>query len=241
MDKSKPQVSIVIAAYNEEKYLPSTLESIAKLKTDQGFEVIVVDNNSTDKTARVAEDYKTRLNLRVVSEKKEGRGAARFRGFEVALGKIIISTDADAMVYPDWLKTMTKDISGEVVATTSSCRIEDGSFLTKTLFNFIQPQAMILYRLVFGHFWFCGFSFAILKSVYQKAGRFNPGLQAQEDLDLSFRVAKLGKIKFINKPVTVSARRFKQEGLLLGLYDYIRSFSQAFVFKKKSVYLDNPR
>lgn len=238
MKNNKIEVSIVIPAFNEEKYLSLTLESISKLN-NKDFEVIVVDNNSEDKTAQIAESFKTKINLRVVLEKKKGRGAARFRGFSEALGSMILSTDADTIVYPEWLDMMVKDIKGEIIATTSSCRIEDCPYLTRILFNFIQPASMVLYRIIFGHFWFSGFSFAILKSTYEKSGGFNPNLQVQEDLDLSFKVAKLGKIKFINKPVIPSGRRFKK-GLISGLFEYIKTFTEIFVFKKRA-YLDNPR
>lgn len=240
MSKDNIEVSIVIPAYNEEKYLLLALQSLVSLQTQKNFEVIVVDNSSTDNTAQVAGNFQDKLHLRVIFEKTKGRGAARKRGFDEAKGQIIISLDADTVVYPDWLDTLIDPLQGRVVATTTSCKITDCSILTNAIFNFIQPAAMYVYRIFTGHYWLSGFSFAILKSAYESSGGFNPNLQAQEDLDLSFRVAKLGKIKFINKPVIVSGRRFK-DGLLVGFYDYVRSFAEAFILKKKSVYLDNPR
>ena len=234
------EVSIVIPAYTEEKYLSLALQSLTRLQTKKNFEVIVVDNNSSDNTAKLAKSFQDKLCLRVILEQKKGRGAARKRGFDESLGEVVISLDADTVTYPDWLDTLTDPLQQDVVATTTSCKIVDCSSLTNAVFNFIQPKAMVLYRLLSGHYWLSGFSFGILKSVYEKSGGFDPALQAQEDLDLSFKVAKLGKIKFINKPVTFSGRRFK-DGLLMGTYDYIRSFTEAFILKKKSVYLDNPR
>ncbi|MBI3109513.1 glycosyltransferase [Candidatus Daviesbacteria bacterium] len=234
------EVSIVIPAYNEEKYLSLALQSLTDLQTSKIFEVIVVDNDSSDNTAKLAKSFQDKLRLRVIPEQKKGRGAARARGFDEVKGGMIVSLDADSAVYPDWLDTLTDPLQDGAAATTTSCKIVDCSPLTNAVFNFIQPKAMVLYRLIVGHYWLSGFSFGILKSVYEKSGGFDPALQAQEDLDLSFRVAKLGKIKFINKPVIFSGRRFK-DGLWVGMYDYIRSFTQAFILKKKSVYLDNPR
>lgn len=240
MSKNNIAVSIVIPAYNEEKYLSRALQSLASLQTKKNFEVVVVDNSSTDNTAKLAGNFQDKLNLRVVLEKIKGRGAARKRGFDEAKGRIIVSLDADTVVYPDWLDTLTAPLENTVAATTTSCKITDCSSLTNAVFNFMQPKAMVLYRIFSGHYWLSGFSFAILRSVYEKSNGFDPALQAQEDLDLSFKVAKLGKIKFINKPVIFSGRRFK-DGLLVGFYDYIRSFAEAFILKKKTVYLDNPR
>lgn len=242
MSKNSIAVSIVIPAYNEEKYIGNCLFSLLKSEqnTDIDYEVILVDNNSTDKTLKLAQKFATGMGLRIIKETKQGRGVARARGFKEAKGEVVLSADADTIFYKGWIETLFSAIKADVVAVTTSCKIEDSSPFTNAIFNFIQPKAMGLYRLAFGHFWLSGFSFGILKSVYEKSGGFDTTLQAQEDLDLTFRVAKLGKIKFINKPVTFSGRRFK-DNLLVGFYDYIRSFTEAFILKKKSVYLDNPR
>lgn len=236
-----PQVSIVIPAYNEAKYIERCLESIVNLNTNFSFEVILIDNNSTDQTVEIAKKFKNKLDLKITNEKKQGRGAARARGFQEAKGEIILSADADTIVYKDWIETLIKDLKGDIVATTTSTQIHDCSKLTNLMFNFLQPQILIIYRLFSGHFWVNAYSFAILKSVYLKTGGFDPNLQAQEDVDLSFKIAKIGgKVKLIRKPVIFSGRRFK-DGLFTGLFEYVRTFTDAFVLKKKYVFLDNPR
>ena len=238
--KKNPKISVVVPAYNEEKYIDQTLNSLIGQKGNYDFEVVIVDNNSTDQTVKRVLKYKNKLNIRVISEKKQGRGPARKRGFDASFGEIVVSLDADTIVYPDWLTVLVDNLRGQNVATTTSCKIEDCPFLTKFIFNVTQPWVAFLYRIFSGHFWLSGFSFAILKSSYLKSGGFDANLQAQEDLDLSFRVAKLGQIKFINKPVIFSGRRFKQ-GLLKGLYQYILTFIEAFFFRKKDIFLSNVR
>ena len=235
-----PQLSIVIPAYNEAKYIEACLNSIVNQNTGMSFEVILINNNSTDNTVEVAKRFKDKLNLKIINERKQGRGAARARGFEEARGEIILSADADTIVYKDWLETLIKDLKGEIMATTTPARIVDCSGLINITFNFIQPLILIVYRLFSGHFWVNGYSFAILKSAYLKTGGFDPHLQAQEDVDLSFKIAKIGKVKLIRKPVIFSGRRFKN-GLMSGLFEYVRTFTDAFVLKKKYVFLDNPR
>lgn len=242
MNNSKPQVSVVIPAYNEEKYIENSLVSLlqSEQKTHINYEVILVDNNSSDQTAKIAQKFSKGMNLRIIKENRQGRGVARARGFEEARGEIILSADADTIFYKGWIETLALAIKGNVVAATTSCKILDCSLLTNALFNFMQPKSAFLYRLFSGHYWLAGFSFGISKSVYKASGGFDIGLQAQEDLDLSFRVARLGKIKFINKPVIFSGRRFKK-GLSAGLYEYVQTFIKAFVLNKKDIYLDNPR
>ena len=234
------KVSVVIPAFNEEKYIKNTLESLIDQDTNLEYEVIVVDNNSTDKTLEIARQFKDRINLRIINETKQGRGVARARGFDEARGGIILSADADTIFYQGWIETLASAIKGDVVGVTTSCKINDLSLISNRIFNFGQPICMVLYRIFLGHYWLSGFSFGILKSVYLSSGGFDTSLQAQEDIDLSFKVAKLGKIKFINKPVIFSGRRFKN-GVLTGFFEYIYTFIEAFVFKRKSVYLDNPR
>lgn len=242
MNNLRPKVSIVIPAYNEEKYIENSLRSLleSEQKTKINYEVILVDNNSSDRTAVIAQKYAKGMNLRIIKETSQGRGTARARGFKEAKGDIILSADADTVYYPDWIDTLISELKGNIVASTTSCKIADCSPLTNLFFNLTQPKGAFLYRLFIGHYWLSGFSFGITKSVYEKSGGFDTALQAQEDLDLTFKVAKLGKIKFINKPVIFSGRRFK-DGLFAGVYEYIQTFIEAFILKKRDVYLDNPR
>lgn len=239
---SKIQISVVIPAFNEEKYIQNSLFSLLKSeqKTAINYEVILVDNNSTDQTVQLAQKFAKGMNLRIIKETKQGRGAARARGFEEAKGEIILSADADTIFYSGWVEFLAKELKKNVVGVTTSCKIVEGPIWNQMLFNLSQPLIMFIYKIFTGHFWLSGFSFGITKEAYFKAGGFNPNLQAQEDTDLSFRVSKLGEIKFIHKPVIFSARRFK-DGLVEGYLEYIKSYIQAFVQKGSNVYLDNPR
>lgn len=85
------RISLVIPCYNEEKGIAAVLEDVPEIVD----EVVVVDNNSTDRTAEIA----LKMGARVVSEKKQGYGAAYKKGFSEASGDIIATLDADGM-YP---------------------------------------------------------------------------------------------------------------------------------------------
>lgn len=86
------KISVIIPAYNEEKGIAKTIKRIPK----EVFEIIVVDNNSTDKTAEVAK----KLGAKVIKETRQGYGYALQKGFAVARGDIIVTTDADGQ-YPE--------------------------------------------------------------------------------------------------------------------------------------------
>lgn len=94
-----PYVSVVIPAYNEEKYLPACLRAVGQQEDAPPYEIIVVDNASTDGTACIAGQF----GVRVATEPHKGGARARQAGFEAACGEIIASTDADTCVTPDWL------------------------------------------------------------------------------------------------------------------------------------------
>lgn len=100
MKSAKPKISIVIPAYNEAAFLPRCLQSLQGQKNAPAYEVIVVDNASTDATATVAREF----GARVVRENKQGVVHARQAGLDAAKGEIIVSTDADSFFRSDWLQ-----------------------------------------------------------------------------------------------------------------------------------------
>ena len=92
----KPIISIIIPAYNEEKFIEQTLISLKKQNCGIPYEIIVCDNNSKDKTPEIAQKYADK----VVSETKQGGGYARNKGASIAQGKYLVFTDADT-VFPE--------------------------------------------------------------------------------------------------------------------------------------------
>jgi len=96
---SSPRLSVVIPAYNEEKGLAACLAALQR-QTCADFETIVVDNNSTDGTAALAE----RLGARVVPCAVQGIGSARNEGARQANGALVAFIDADGQMCPSWVE-----------------------------------------------------------------------------------------------------------------------------------------
>ena len=134
MRSRNPQISVVVPAYNEEKYLPACLASLGR-QTFRNFEVIVVDNNSTDRTSEIAKSFRVRL----VKEKIQGMIPARERGFEVAKSEIIARTDADTVVPENWLSQIYEIFSKQpdIVALTGSHEFPDLGIINILLHRFI--------------------------------------------------------------------------------------------------------
>jgi glycosyltransferase involved in cell wall biosynthesis len=97
--------SVVIATYNRAADLRETLDSLAGLRPDGPWEVIVVDNNSPDETRQVVEDAASGFptGLRYVFERQQGRSPALNAGIRAARGEIVVTTDDDVRVPPGWL------------------------------------------------------------------------------------------------------------------------------------------
>jgi glycosyltransferase involved in cell wall biosynthesis len=97
--------SIVIATYNRAADLRATLTSLSALQPDGPWEVLVVDNNSSDDTRHVVSDAARAfpVPLRYLFEREQGRSPALNTGIRAAAGEIIATTDDDVRVPPDWL------------------------------------------------------------------------------------------------------------------------------------------
>jgi glycosyltransferase involved in cell wall biosynthesis len=100
-------LSVVLCTYNRQKSLRRTLGSLANMSVPAGlaWELVVVDNNSTDRTRDVVEEFArgTVVDVRYVFERKQGLAHARTRGVAEASGHVIAFTDDDVVVDQHWL------------------------------------------------------------------------------------------------------------------------------------------
>ena len=106
--KSLPSISVVICCHNSAARLPETLRHLAEQQApaELAWEILLVDNASTDETVSVAERFASSrpdLSIRVTSELKLGQTYARLRGVEEASGEVILFADDDNWLAPDYL------------------------------------------------------------------------------------------------------------------------------------------
>jgi glycosyltransferase involved in cell wall biosynthesis len=108
MMSNEPEVSVVIPTYNRSALLRSTVDSVLNQDTQTTFEVILIDNNSSDDTkdvvASLIETYPGKV--RYVVERKQGNAHARNRGIEEAKGAIVAFVDDDVTVDKNWLTSL---------------------------------------------------------------------------------------------------------------------------------------
>jgi len=102
---SSLDLTVIMPTYNRAEIVKITLESMAAMETnDLRYQIAVVDNNSTDDTRAVIESFSDRLPIKYLFEEKTGKNQALNRGLDGAdLGDIVVFTDDDVTVRPDWL------------------------------------------------------------------------------------------------------------------------------------------
>jgi len=106
LTKGTPDISIVMPAYNEEENIIPTLASLCHNITDLSVEIIVVNNNSTDKT----EELVKTCGIKCILETTQGITPARNAGLAQATGKYILDADADTIYPKNWIHEMTKPL-----------------------------------------------------------------------------------------------------------------------------------
>jgi len=110
----QPVVSIVVIAYNEEKTILKSLSSLSAMRSKYPFEVIVSNNNSTDRTQEILD----KCGVKSVFQPLQGVGHARDGGLQIAEGKYHLCADADSIYPPTWVDEMIAPLErGEAICT----------------------------------------------------------------------------------------------------------------------------
>jgi len=207
----KPLISVVIPAYNEERYLGYALSSLL----DQDFpkekyEIVVVDNGSTDKTVEIGKAFA----VKILHEPRKGAVFARQKGTLAAQGRIIVSFDADSQASPHFLSQIAKNFANDskAIAVAGLYLTPDMPLLSRIYLEFFLRSLIFLSTKIFGSpFYISATNFSFKKDVFLKAGGYpvDGGRLADQYLFLK-KLKKIGKIIFDpNLMVTTSARRLK--------------------------------
>jgi len=217
-------VSVVIPAHNEEIYLLQCLKSIENQDYACEYEVIVVDNASTDNTAQIARDW----GAKVVYEGKRSPACARQRGAEIAKGKIIAFIDADTQAPAHWLSTIVWRFlcEPETVVISGPYAYYDAGKIARiaSYGNFISIITDQLFRKAFNKgsaVWGC--NFAVRRSALLEVGGFDTSIRFYgEEYELSLRLKKAGKGGIIPWLfVLTSSRRLKRIGVVNQYWNWI--------------------
>ncbi len=220
-------ISVVIPAYNEERRIAYCLKSVFN-QTVKPFEVIVVDNNSTDKTAEIARE----AGAKVIKEVRQGATFARNRGFDEAAGEVIARTDADTIVPRNWIETFNKHFEEDEKLDAISGPAIFGINMFTPLLKIIVFETN---KRIFGHYGLFGPNLAIRKSAWErvKDDVCLDDEKVHEDTDLSIHIGKDGKVGYDkNLKVRTSARRLRTSPQSL-LIEYIIKWADMIAYHKQ--------
>jgi glycosyltransferase involved in cell wall biosynthesis len=235
------KASIVIPAYNEEKYIEETLKSIIN-QSYQNFEIIVVDCFSEDKTEKIAMDY----GAKILKCRKGNIGLARRTGCFAAKGDVIVSASADTIYANDWLEKLIEPIKNGYDMTFGPVYYYNPTKIEKILtfiYNDFLTHPLTFLNIVP----VCGDNLAVEKKFYFKIGGFKP-MQTCEDNDLAKRAMKNGNVTYVKEAVAfASPRRFREWGAIKFIsfhfknylkYNLMNSYSTHYEFLSSQKRLD---
>lgn len=206
-------LSIVIPALNEEKYLPSLLDSIKKQDLIEDYEIIIADAFSEDKTREIAE----KENCKVVLSKGELPAEGKNRGAESANGDLLFFVDADAVLPDKFLKNALEEFKTKKLDVASFCLKSENrihNFIINILYNFPSRLAEKFLPQAMG-------AFLAKKKIHKIIGCFNEEIKIGEELDYVRRGAKVGKFGVLKSTkVFISSRRFQKDGWFKTWFKY---------------------
>lgn len=195
MRKKRPLVSVIIPAYNAEKYLSQAIESILN-QTFRDFELIIIDDCSTDGTGQIINDY-LKLDKRIIAlRNKNNLKLSRVlnRGIKIARGKYLARMDADDVSFPERLEKQVAfmEANPEVGVSGGTMVITNASGKVTGERNYHTTDEKIRKK-IFRYNPFCHPAVIIRKSVLKKAGLYNHDFNPTEDYELYFRIGLQAK------------------------------------------------
>lgn len=200
------KVSVIIPAYNEEAYLGRALSSL-KNQTVKPDEIIVVDNNSRDRTAEIAKKF----GATVVTEKKQGITHARNKGFNSVKHGLIVRCDADVILPVDWIEKIKLDFENMKIDALSGPVVYYDSPLNS---NSVLPSQLyfsLLKTLSGGSRYLVGMNMIITQEMWAKVKNrvILEDSMVHEDVDISLKINRAGGVIGYDESLVVksSARR----------------------------------
>lgn len=228
--KEEPTVSLIIPAYNEEKYIGSFLESVINSGA-KFLEIIVVDNASSDNTSEVAQKFP---GIKVIREEQKGPTFARQRGIQESKGDLLAFSDADNRMPKGWYETVIKEFQNDpkLVSLSGPYAFYDFPPFLRFFEKMYYYVAYLLYLMV-GYMVIAG-NFVIRRDTLEKMGGLDTSILFYgDDTNIARRAHKFGKVKFkLNFVMNSSARRLKGPTAFktLSLY-FLAYLSEIFIHK----------
>jgi glycosyltransferase involved in cell wall biosynthesis len=213
------ELSVVVPFHDAAPDLPQQLSALARQEFDGGWEVITVDDASSDGSRRIAEGFSDRLNLRVIATSgRRGQAHARNLGARAAAGDKLLFVDADDEVAPGYLAAMSKALEAqELVAARLDHETLNPTWVRSAYgLHWQQTGVDAYYRfLPFAG----GCALGVSRRVFESVGGFREELSPAEDVAFSWDVQLAGTaLHFVADAVL----RYRYRDTLSGLFRQTR-------------------
>ena len=194
-------LSFIVPAYNEEAELPAMLRSLraAAEASHEEFEIVVVDDASTDRTAEIA----TAAGAQVVSVNRRQIAAVRNAGARVARGDVLFFVDADTHITPTHVTEALRALQSGYVGGSARIRLDAEVPRWARAFLVVFSALYFGSNLGVGAFLFCR------REDFAAAGEFDEQYFAGEEVYLTLALKKLGRFIILPEPITTSARKVR--------------------------------
>ncbi len=229
-------ISVVVPAYNEEKLISRCLASLMQQDIKYPFEVIVVNNNSQDRTEEIAKTF----SVRVLNEHVQGVVATRQQGLLVAKGEIVVGADCDSVYPPHWLYGIYVHFATDphVVAVGGPAIAEKNPHWAYLIYKYSFKFVNWFYHKTGNVLYLGGFNFAFRRKTFLELGGYRTYLDfGGDEIDPLARLKRAGKVVYDHQlSVHIDMRRYR-EGFLRflfvhTLYYYLLNYALAYVFKR---------
>jgi len=190
----QPKVTVVMPVYNAAKYLPAALDGVLA-QTLQDFEVVAVNDGSTDDSGRILAEYAARDGrIRVHQQKNSGGGAARNAAAALARGRYIAQYDADDVFHPARLEKQAAvlDARPDMIAVYCRTVVADRDLKPLALMHIPTDPLAIRRRMRRGNP--LQQNSMVRRDVFEKIGGYREGLICTQDFDFNLRLLEAGEV-----------------------------------------------
>jgi glycosyltransferase involved in cell wall biosynthesis len=222
-------ISVIVCAHNEERYLGACLISLTA-QTRLPDEILVINNASTDRTARAAMAIP---GVHVIDERTKGLVFARERGRRESRGDLLVYVDADCRAPSGWLSLVERHFVRDrsLVALSGNYRYYDWDWLGRSLLRAYDltlgpaTHLLVKYVLRIGVVFYGG-NFAVRRDALERIGGFDTTIEFHgEDTNLGRRLSRIGNVALrYDCFLYTSARRYNAMGKGAVFRLYVRNF-----------------
>jgi len=182
---TSPLISVILPVYNGERHLVEAIESVL-VQTYEPFELLIVDDGSTDASADIAGRYVS-ARVHVLRQSNAGTSAARNTGIDAARGELLAHLDADDVWLPDSLALLAGALAADESADVVCGRVEE--FFSPELEERERRRLRALREPLTAY---VATAMLLHRNAHHRVGPYDVSLQAGQDLDWLLRASEVG-------------------------------------------------